>query len=398
MKVLIISSGFFPVTELQGGAIERLVENYLDYNEYIKDEIIVYSVKTNKNSYDKKTYKYTQFRIIDKTKISFKLRRAFYGILNKVVKKYVANAYIRTVINDLKSKKELNKYDKIIFENGQDFIPYFKKKTNTQSDIVLHLHNDYLNTKTSNGKEIFDCCYEIWTVSNFIKSAVDELSDKGTNKVKVLYNAVDTKLFSKKITENEKKNLKRKIGIKNEFIYLYVGRLMPGKGVYELITAFNNLNKKHVNIKLIIIGGGISLNNKDPYIEKLRNLKDSNNNIVFTGFVNAKELYKYYQIANVQIIPSLCNEAFGLIVLEGIISNLPIIASNIGGIPEVIGNNCVYVNTNNIVPELEQKMEKMLLKQYDSNELTKGYEDIKNKFTLEKYCKNFEDLLKKRYD
>ena len=61
MKVLIITSGFFPVTEGQGGAVEKLVEYYLDYNEVEQNKIDVYTVKISNTKYDKKKYKNTNF-------------------------------------------------------------------------------------------------------------------------------------------------------------------------------------------------------------------------------------------------------------------------------------------------------------------------------------------------
>ena len=277
MKVLIITSGFFPVTEGQGGAVEKLVEYYLDYNEVEQNKIDVYTVKASNTKYDKKEYKYTNFKIIDKTKITFKLKRGIYGILNKVTKKYIPNAYIREVKKDFnKSKKN---YDCIIFENGQDFIPYFKKKTKVNSKIILHLHNDYLNKETQNGTEIIDNCNEIWAISNFIKNRVEEINYKKV-KVNVLYNAIDIKDFKKEITEIEKNKLKNQLGIKDEFIFLYTGRLMKEKGVKELILAFNKINKKYNKTKLLIIGGTKSLTEKDPYKIELIKLANNNKNII----------------------------------------------------------------------------------------------------------------------
>lgn len=390
MKVLIITSGFFPVTEGQGGAVEKLVEYYLDYNEVEQNKIDVYTVKISNTKYDKKKYKNTNFKIIDKTKISFKLKRGIYGILNKVTKKYIPNAYIREVIKDFNKNKK--NYDCIIFENGQDFIPYFKKKTKVNNKIILHLHNDYLNKETQNGTEIIDNCNEIWAISNFIKNRVEEINHKKV-KVNVLYNAIDIKDFKKEITETEKNKLKNQLGIEDEFIFLYTGRLMKEKGVKELILAFNKINKKHSKTKLLIIGGTKSLTEKDPYKIELIKLANNNKNIIFTGQVKSKEIYKYYKIANAQIVPSLCNEAFGLILLEGMASYLPIIATRVGAIEEILSNNGFYVSKDNIIEELIVKMEKVL--NYKSNNnLKKEYEKTLEKFSLEKYCNNFSSLLK----
>lgn len=392
LKVLIITSGFFPITENQGGAVEKLVEYYLNYNEVEKNEIVAYSVKVSNDKYDKKNYKYTKFKIIDKTKINFKIRRGIYGILNKITKKYIPNAYIREVVKDIKKNKKINYYDYIIFENGQNFIPYFKYKTKTKSKIILHLHNDYLSKETFNGKEIINNCDEVWAISNFIKNRVEEINEKRI-KVKVLYNGLDIKAFQKDFSENEKKELRNKLNIKDEFIFLYTGRLMKEKGVKELIIAFNKINKKYNNLKLLIIGGTKNLTERDSYQAELMKIASNNKNIIFTGKVKGDEIYKYYKIANAQVVPSLCNEAFGLILLEGMSAKLPIIATDLGAIPEILGNNGFYVSKDEIIDELIIKMEEVLNYNLNEKEL-KDYENTIKKFSLENYCNNFSNLLK----
>ena len=68
MKILIISPGYFPITKQQGGAIEKLIDNFLEFNEKVGHSIDVYSVKNSKSSFDDDIYKNTKFKIIDKTK------------------------------------------------------------------------------------------------------------------------------------------------------------------------------------------------------------------------------------------------------------------------------------------------------------------------------------------
>lgn len=391
MRVLIITSGFFPVTEGQGGAVEKLVEYYLNYNENEQNKIDVYSVKTTSEKYDKKKYKNTKFRIIDKTKINFRIKRGIYGILNKFTKKYIPNAYIREVVKDFNRNRN-NNYDCIIFENGQDFIPYFKQKTKTKSKIILHLHNDYLNTETKNGQEIINNCDEIWAVSNFIKNRVEEINYKKI-KVNLLYNTIDVTAIKKELTKEDKNKLKQKLNIENEFVFLYTGRLMKEKGVKELIIAFNELNKRYDKIKLLIVGGTKNLTDKDKYQAEIYELGKANKNIIFTGYINSNEIYKYYKISDAQVVPSICNEAFGLIVLEGIAANLPIIASNSGGIVEILGTSGNYVSRENIIKELIVKMEEEITTD-NNDKILEHYPKILEKFSLEKYCTNFSNLLK----
>ena len=172
MKVLVITPGFCPTTKQQGGAIEKLLDSYLNYNEGKKDEIVVYSPKISSEKYDRDIYNSTKFRIIDKTKIGFTIVKVIRKIFNKLFKRENANAYIYYVVRDILNRKEQNKYDFIVFENGVEYINYFSKKTKTNSKIVIHLHNDYLNIDTTYGNKILDNCYQVWAVSKYIKSRV----------------------------------------------------------------------------------------------------------------------------------------------------------------------------------------------------------------------------------
>lgn len=398
MKVLIIAPGGLPITSKKG-AIEKLVENYLDYNEIVKDDIILYTPKISKTEYDKKLYSYTKYRYIDRTTIQFKIKRLFLGVVSKIFKNFHASAYINSIVKDLIRRKEENTFDCIIFENAEKLIPYFKNKTKTKSKIVLHLHNDYINKDLTFSKQITESCDEIWTVSDFIASRVQEVAPN--KPIHVLYNGVDDKLFKQAFSESEKKQFASKLNIdlEKDFVYIYTGRLMPSKGVKELIQAFQKLNSQHINTKLLIIGGPKTLANSDAYTEELKNIQNNNSNIIMAGFVNTIDLYKYYSLANVQIVPSICNEAFGLTVLEGVINNLPVIATKIGGIPEILRENAFYVNKDNIVEELYDAMLKVKnLNKSELAQIISNYTEIIDKFSLKNYCETFKYYLGGLYE
>ena len=198
MKVLIISSGFHPVTNNMGGAIENLIETYLIENEKkFKNDITLYSVETEKGKKER-DFQNTKIRIINKTTFAYKIKQAINYIKLKITKKYDGNIYIKEVINDLKKRKELNYYDCIIVENIGEFVPIIKKYTNTK--VVLHLHNDYLNIETKNGNVITQACDNIWCVSEFISKKVKEIikDEKEKEKVKILYNGINFEKIKRK--------------------------------------------------------------------------------------------------------------------------------------------------------------------------------------------------------
>lgn len=399
MKLLIISSGFYPVTNNMGGAIENLIETYLIENDKtFKDEITLYSVKTAK-SMQEKNFENTNIRVINKTTIIYKVKQILNLISSKFGRNYKGNTYIKEVIRDLKKKNEINAYDCIIVENIGKFIPIIKRVTD--SKVVLHLHNDYLNVDTENGENIVEACDNIWCVSEFICERVRKIIKNGSdkNKVKLLYNGIDLSEMKKQLSKEEKEAIKRQYNINNdEKVIIYTGRLMPEKGVKELLQAYIELSKEKNNIVLLIAGGARQINkNKSNFINEIHELsKKSKNKVVFAGHIPYKQLYKIYSIADIQVVPSIWEEAFGLTVIEGMNYKIPIIVTNSGGIPEIVHKNYeLMVNRDsNIIQNLKDKMKYILDNPEIANNITKEYPNKINKFTNEEYSNNFNILMK----
>ena len=108
---------------------------------------------------------------------------------------------------------------------------------------------------------------------------------------------------------------------------LYIGRLEWYKGIYVLIKAFKQLNYK--NMKMIIVGRGAEEKN-------IKKISDSHSRIAYYGFVSAIKKRELLQKANITVIPSLWCEPFPIVTLESFRSKTPVIASNIGGLPEIV--------------------------------------------------------------
>jgi glycosyltransferase involved in cell wall biosynthesis len=108
---------------------------------------------------------------------------------------------------------------------------------------------------------------------------------------------------------------------------LYLGRLSEEKGINILIDAFKDIK----DIDLIIAGIG-------PLDEDLRRKVSKNNssNIKFVGFVNSSKKNELLKEAKSTIVPSICYENFGIVVLESLSYQTPVIASRIGGLPHLI--------------------------------------------------------------
>ncbi|MFC9709167.1 glycosyltransferase family 4 protein [Paenibacillus sp. NPDC056933] len=154
---------------------------------------------------------------------------------------------------------------------------------------------------------------------------------------------VDLDRFSP-VNKGEQQLLQKQFGITVPFSILYVGRLIPGKGVDVLIRAVSLLQPQ-VPLQLIVVGRGPQV-----YVRKLRQLaKKLKVDASFRGQVAHKHIDRLYRAADCLVCPSQEHEAFGLVNVEAMASGLPVIASDNGGIREIItsGSNGYLVKEYN---------------------------------------------------
>lgn len=358
MKILLVASEWLPVPAVEGGAIETLVEAYLNYNEKIyHDSIDVYSIAT-KIDIDLSNYQYTNFIYIKNNTFMYLLKKVYYKLINNVFKKYNGNAFLSDVLNSLKKRGTFNKYDLVLVENGVQFIPILKKKLNCK--IVLQLHNDYLNHDFSYYKEVYDSCDKILTVSDFISSRVNPVKN---DKVSTVHTGVNYAKFNKVVPVSDIIQMREKYQISdNDLIFIYIGRIIPIKGVKELVEAFNCLSKHYFNIKLLVVGSSSFKNAKESdYVKEVMSIADGNNNIIFTGFIDNSELPILYKFCDVAICPSICNDAYPLSPIEAIVSNKCVIATMNGGIPEIVDEQTGFlVDSDNLKNNLIEVIDKII--------------------------------------
>lgn len=150
-----------------------------------------------------------------------------------------------------------------------------------------------------------------------------------------------------------KSTLRRKYGIPEDgFVYGYVGRVNADKGINELITAFCQLQKKHVDINLVLVG---MLDDVNPITPENLQIAKENEHIFLTGNVPPSEVYQHMSMFDVLTHPTY-REGFGKVLQEAMGVGLPIITTNVPGPSEVVENGVsgVLVNDHDSVDLLEK--------------------------------------------
>ena len=382
MKIAILTSGRLPVPAVLGGAVENLIDYYLEYNNiHHLHDITVYSIKSDK-IVDSGT-QYNHYYYVD-------IQTAFAKIGTKLYSKLNENAYYDSEIEYFlyKSLQHLKKqnYDCIILENRPGYAMAVRKVTNAK--IVLHLHNDLLNKDTYRANDIVACLSKVITVSDFIKGRVQTI---GANiPIETVYNGIDLERFQN--PHNDLFITRKSLGLsEDDFVVVYSGRLTKEKGIKELLEAFLLL-KDYPKIKLLIVGGSFYGNAKleqNPFMVELQQItEDMKDKVIFTGFVDYEKVPDYLKLGNLAVVPSVWEEPFALTCVEAMAVGLPLIATRVGGIPEVCGDSAILVERKNMVESIFCQIKKMSI-EYSNNILSLESINKSRSFSKSNYANTF---------
>lgn len=351
MKIAILSSGLLPIPASNGGAIETLIDDFILTNEkYHKYNIDVYSIPTKKSE-----KKYVEYIYINNRLHEFCIK-----VINKLFHKNIPINYFfqKKMIKKVNSRN----YDFIILENYPELV----LKLNSDK-IIEYVHSDVLNKSTKKAKEIIEKCYKIITVSDYIKDRVIESFDN--DKTFTVYNCIDFNEFDEDEYKKNRRDIRKKYDIdENDIVFVYSGRLSPEKGVLEAVKAFSKTNLS--NAKLLIIGGiWYGCNKVNDYFKQLKEF--SNSNVIFTGYVLHNEIEKYLCASDIGLVPSICNEAAGLSVVEFMARKNLVIASNRGGIKEYMNSQNVLIDfdsTDELIDKMRKEMKNISVSLKERND------------------------------
>ena len=206
--------------------------------------------------------------------------------------------------------------------------PFIVTQHNTFIDYQSFLTTiEQLNDFTI-GKSVLKNADKIITVSKETMKYVLKLGADKT-KTSVIYNGVDINHFRPVNKEESKK----KLGLpEDRKIILSVRRLVYKNGIGTLIEAAPLVAKNHPDVLFIVAGKGPSRKLIEDRIKELQ-IED---NIKLTGFVPDELLPTYYDAADYFLLPSASGEGLPLVLLEAMACGLPVIATTVGGTPEIV--------------------------------------------------------------
>ena len=227
---------------------------------------------------------------------------------------------------------------------NKEGIPIFHRPI---KDLDSLYRNIMLPIYTRLESKLVKSCEKLTVVSNSLKKEFEKHYNITAD---VVYNGVDTERFN----SNSR--------VETDNAILFIGKLGAGKGILDLLKIAEMLKKSHPKTKLYIIGNGPLKNSIKKGIKK-----KGLNNVEMISQLKHPELIKYYQRAKIFVLPTYY-EGFPTTVLEAMACALPVIATNISGIPEQIdeGGNGFMITPGDIqsfykrIVELLESPEKRL--------------------------------------
>ena len=130
-----------------------------------------------------------------------------------------------------------------------------------------------------------------------------------------------------------------------DFVVLFCGRLEPDKGIHKLLEAMENIHDPR--IKLLIVGSPFfGRTQQSPFLRKLEQQAETlGDRVRFTGYVPNDSMPEYYRLADLVCVPTLVEEAAGLVAVEAMGCGRPVLATRSGGMPEYLdGSQAVLVD------------------------------------------------------
>ncbi|MGH2496069.1 MAG: glycosyltransferase family 4 protein [Ktedonobacteraceae bacterium] len=180
-------------------------------------------------------------------------------------------------------------------------------------------------------------------------------------------------------TTYNKEDVRKELGLGNETIILFAGRICTPKGIKELIKAFEIVKEQRSNMRLVLAG--------PLHEERLRPLVEK----YWIGFKNPQELQKWYTASDIFCLPTF-GEAFGIVLLEALYHALPVITTDIPGIREWFPHeNAIFVppkDTDSLKNAIDELMDEKKRKRMIKN----SRQIVLDNYTWEKVCQRYIDL------
>jgi spore coat protein SA len=202
----------------------------------------------------------------------------------------------------------------------------------------------------------------------------------------VIYNGADEQMFRPNTSIAKRQ--------RSVPVVLYVGRLVPLKGVHVLLDAMRILHEERVPALCRIVGSSHAGGYRDRVTSYIKSLHERRpENVLFEGFRSGIDIAEEYRDADVLCCPSIWQEPFGNVNIEAMACGLPVVASRVGGIPEIASDGGVILVEPNSAADLACALKKVLMdKELRLKTAEAGLASYQRRFTWTRIVKQHQEL------
>ncbi len=283
-------------------------------------------------------------------------------------------------IDNILSKE---KFDVIHFH--EPWVPFVSRQILTRSQAVnvatFHakspenfMSKSIIGSAVPYTKSVLSYLHSLTAVSDAASEYVCSLTDEP---ITIVPNGIDLDKFKPAQTKTQPQKT-----------ILFLGRLDKRKGLEYLLDAYDLLRKKHDDVKLVIAGSGVRRKFLEKYVKQY-NIPD----VEFLGYIPEEDKVRLMASADVYCSPAPFGESFGIVLLEAMAVNVPVVAGNNSGYSGVMTETgqLSLVNPRSTV-DFAQRLDLMLydeavrkiwqqwarknVKKYESSQITKMYENV----------------------
>jgi spore coat protein SA len=342
-SVAIVLPAWLPVPAVHGGAIESTIELLIEENEKKGSlDIVLFSPFDAEARALAERYEHCRVVWFRRTRAQ-RCVDLFIRVLRKVLRRRMDltdGLFLRRAIRSIDA-------DKVIVHGGSLRLLALARVV-PREKLVFYIHANLFKFESPLHLDVGRAAGTYVTVSEFVKGKLVKFASVDPASVITIKNPIDWERFERVAGAPRPRKLVEKLGVEEEeAVILYVGRLVEGKGIRELLTAVAAL-PEHRRFKLLVVGTfGTEFGRRDdrnPFRTELLKLAETlGPKVSLIGFVPNRELPDFYALADVVLMPSVGDEAAGKVAMEGMAASLPVITSNSGGICEYVADGCGIV-------------------------------------------------------
>jgi spore coat protein SA len=338
-RVAIVTPGTYPIASLRSSSVEQSVA-HLGFR--LRDHIRL-------RVYGSRTLHQPRYQTINGVQYERPVARGS------------TKAYVSAVIRVLRHDNP----EIIQIENRPRYVKRFKSWF-PKRQVWLSLHSTTFISPTRIRPSVLHGALSnadrIIVNSYFLKAYIVQNFPRFSEKIKVNRLGVDMNQFVSRFSaqgQHNRDNLRAKLGYEQKKIMLYVGRLIEKKGVHHLLQAMPQIIAQHPEALLVIVGSAdYGKNALTPYVQSLHATGNQwPHNVRFIPYVPHNQVQHWYSIADIAVVPSFAEEAFGLVNVEAMASGVPVIATSAGGMKELVmdGETGFLIPLDNVPQAIAEK-------------------------------------------